>query len=128
MPGKYLLDTNAAIALLNGDSRIAALLVGADVFLPSIAVGELYYGACNSSRVSANVVKVETFIAANVVVGVDSDTSRAYGNVKAALRRKGRPIPDNDLWIAAIAIQYAVALATRDAHFGQVEGITVTAW
>src|SRR5688572_9005908 len=122
MPGKYLLDTNAAIALLNGDARIGRMLAGAEVFLSLVAVGELYYGAYHSARVMANATKVDAFVAANVVVGTDHHTSRTYGNVKATLRAKGRPIPDNDLWIAAIAVQHAVRLVTRDAHFQHVDG------
>ena len=128
MPGRYLLDTNAAIALLNGDARIAGMLAGADLFLSSIAVGELYYGAYKSSRVAANLAKVAAFVAANVIVGVDQGACEAYGRLKAVLRAKGRPIPDNDLWIAAAAIQLGAALVSRDTHFANVEGLVVHSW
>src|SRR4051812_42607867 len=115
MAGRYLLDTNAAIALLNGDTLLAAALSGASsIFLRSVAAGELYFGAFKSGRTAANVAAVEAFHAANVILGIDQQTGRVYGQVKAALRTVGRPIPDNDLWIAATAQQHGLTLVTRD--------------
>jgi tRNA(fMet)-specific endonuclease VapC len=53
---------------------------------------------------------------------------RVYGSVRIALRRKGRPIPDNDTWIAAVALQHGLVLASRDSHFEQVEGLRLDRW
>ncbi len=63
-----------------------------------------------------------------VVLGCDSDTARRYGEVKNALRLKGRPIPENDIWIAAVALQHGLTLITRDGHFNEIEELTVEAW
>ncbi len=64
----------------------------------------------------------------NVVLACDADTARQYGTIKHALRLKGRPIPDNDIWIAAIARQYHLMLVTRDTHFAEVDELLSQAW
>lgn len=130
MPGNVLLDTNAAIGLLNGDQALTALLrtVAGAVYLPATVVGELYFGAFNSSRAAANLTKLDAFLNANSVLNSDAETSRQYGRIKFELRGAGRPIPDNDLWIAACAMQYGLMLATRDAHFDHVVGLNKVAW
>jgi tRNA(fMet)-specific endonuclease VapC len=51
-----------------------------------------------------------------------------YGRIAQQLRRKGRPIPQNDIWIAATALQYDLTLVTRDEHFKQVEGLALETW
>lgn len=58
----------------------------------------------------------------------DTATGQAYGQIKSALRAKGRPIPENDIWIAAIAMQYNLVLATRDEHFREVDGLVIETW
>ena len=58
----------------------------------------------------------------------DVSTARHYGKIRELLRAKGRPIPENDIWIAAHAQQYDLTLVSRDAHFSAVEGIRIEAW
>ncbi|MDJ0843092.1 type II toxin-antitoxin system VapC family toxin [Crocosphaera sp.] len=129
MSGKYLLDTNIIIALFANDSKIKNRLIQAgEVFIPSIVIGELYYGANKSQRVQENLTKIEDFVANNVILSCDETTSRYYGEVKNSLRLKGRPLPENDLWISAITIQYNLLLVTRDAHFNEVEQINCVKW
>jgi len=122
MPGRYLLDTSAIIALFADDTGIKETLSAAEqVFVPSIALGELYYGAHKSSRPTENLARIEQLASQSVVLGCDAETARHYGHIKSSLRAKGRPIPENDIWIAAIASQNALPLMTRDAHFSEVE-------
>jgi tRNA(fMet)-specific endonuclease VapC len=103
--------------------------VAADsVFVPSVALGELYYGAQKSGRREENVARVDRFAAANEVLSPDVESARHYGEIRDTLRRQGRPIPDNDIWIAAIARQHSLTLITRDAHFGEIEGLTTEDW
>jgi tRNA(fMet)-specific endonuclease VapC len=129
MNGSYLLDTNIVVAHLNGDSAIKTRLDGApEVFLPSVALGELHFGATHSGRPEANAARIHDFAATCTVVGVDAETARRYGRLKGELRKKGRPIPENDLWIAACALQHGLTLATRDRHFDQVEGLQMEVW
>ncbi|MDJ0678259.1 MAG: type II toxin-antitoxin system VapC family toxin [Xenococcaceae cyanobacterium MO_167.B52] len=127
--GKYLLDTNIIIALFADEANIKTHLAKTEeVFIPSIAVGELYYGANKSQRVTENLAKIENFVLNNVILSCDAQTSRYYGEVKNSLRIKGRPLPENDIWIAAITIQYDLILVTRDAHFNEVKSLKVVNW
>src|SRR5690349_2836081 len=116
--GRYLLDTNVVIALFADDASVKArLAAAAEVFVAATVLGELYFGAKKSGRPAANVAKVDQFAAANSVLPCDAATARHYSDVKDGLRLKGRPIPENDIWIAAVALQHGLTLVSRDAHF-----------
>ena len=98
------------------------------VYVPSLVLGELYFGARTSAQKDRNLSRIDEFAAANVVLVPDVATAREYGILKAAPRVKGRPIPENDMWIADIARQHGLTLLTRDAHFQDVENLTVGSW
>lgn len=129
MSGRYLLDTNIIIALFADEVAVRNSLENADeVFISSIAVGELFYGAMKSARISENLERIHEFVANSTVLGCDVKTSRYYGEVKNQLRLKGRPLPENDIWIAAISLQHHLTLVTRDAHFQEIENLQTVAW
>jgi tRNA(fMet)-specific endonuclease VapC len=129
MSGRYLLDTNIIIALFASDASVMQSLAQADeVFIPSIALGELHYGARKSGRSQENLGRIEELVTNSTIVECDADTARQYGDVKNRLRLKGRPLPENDVWIAALALQYGLTLVTRDAHFQEVENLQTVAW
>ena len=127
--GRILLDTNILIALLAEEPAVVRGVEEAEaVHVPAIALGELYYGARKSGRAAANVDRVAKLAAASSVLACDAATAAIYGEIKAALRAKGTPIPENDLWIAALAKQHNVTLASRDEHFDVVPGLVRQAW
>jgi tRNA(fMet)-specific endonuclease VapC len=127
--GDVLLDTNVIIAVLAGEADVIRELAGCrDVRIPSIALGELYFGAWKSAKVEANMAVIERFASSVRIVGCDSETAREYGRIKNALRIAGRPIPENDLWIASQAIQHGLVLISRDEHFANVPGLQVEKW
>lgn len=129
MNNVYLLDTNAAIKLLNGDAVVSKIIAEADeIYVPIIVVGELYYGAEHSGRVAENVKKVDEFAARYEVLFCDFQTAQEYGRTMQQLRIKGRPIRQNDVWIAAIALQHSLTVLTRDAHFNDADGLVVQGW
>jgi tRNA(fMet)-specific endonuclease VapC len=129
MSGKRLLDTNIIVAFLAGDPQVQERLDAvSELLLPLVVLGELYYGAAHSGRPQQNAAEVERFSRSCVVLGIDVETAQLYGSIKAELRRKGRPIPENDLWIAACARQHGLVVVTRDRHFNQVEGLLTEAW
>jgi len=129
MSGRYLLDTNIIIALFADEVAVKNSLIQADeVFVPSIAVGELCYGAKKSGRSKENLERIEELIANSTVLGCNTQTARHYGDVKNKLRLKGRPLPENDIWIAALALQYNLTLLTRDGHFQEIENLLTVAW
>jgi tRNA(fMet)-specific endonuclease VapC len=129
MSGKRFLDTNIVIALLGGDVQVQQRLDAVPEILVSLVVlGELFYGAAHSARPQQNTAEVEGFARTCTVVQLDMETARIYGLIKAELRRKGRPIPENDLWIAASARQHDLVLVTRDPHFERVETLAIENW
>jgi tRNA(fMet)-specific endonuclease VapC len=129
MNGRFLLDTNVIIAFFAGEARVRRSLDEAEeVFLPSVAIGELYYGARKSGQPDANTARIDALVLTNVVLPCDSETARRYGEIKNVLRVKGRPLPENDIWITALARQYDLTLVTRDTHFEGIEGLNTTAW
>ena len=107
---------------------ITVLEAATEVFVPSIAIGELYFGAYKSTRSQEKWKAVEAFAAGRVVIVPDADTADVYGQIKYGLRIKGHPIPDNDIWIAAIALQHNLVLLTKDKHFDEVENMLVKEW
>lgn len=129
MNGKFLIDTNIVIALFASDSTVQQHLIKAvEVFTPAIVLGELYYGAYKSYRAKENISRINEFVSKNAVLLCDAATAQWYGQIKAGLRKKGRPIPENDIWIAAIALQYDLILVTRDDHFREIVGLHVEGW
>lgn len=128
MAGKLLVDTSVIIDVFAGDQVAQRALARADqVFIPSIALGELFYGAQRSGR-EAEFKRVNAFAGAASVLSCDDETARRYGALKNGLRAKGRPIPDNDIWIAALGVQHGLTIATRDSHFRELDGVPLLIW
>ena len=126
---RALLDTCAAVALLNGDAAIAHLLKGIETPVLCVPVlGELHYGALNSKHSAENISRIDAFANTCEMAQVNEATSREYAALKIELRKKGRPIPENDIWIAALASQYGLALITKDAHFEAIVGLDIFSW
>ena len=129
MSGKYLLDTNIIVALFKDDETVRAKLTSAsEVFTPVIAIGELTYGAMNSAKVENNLAQVREFAEAVTVLACDLGTAEQYGRIKSELKAKGRPLPENDIWIAALASQHSLTVVTRDQHFNEIEGLPLEKW
>jgi tRNA(fMet)-specific endonuclease VapC len=127
--GRVLLDTNILIALLAGEPGVLrGLQDAAAVHVPAIALGELYYGARKSARAAQNVERVAALAGRSAVLACDAATAATYGELKAALRAQGTPIPENDLWIAALARQHQLTLVSRDTHFSAIPDLDVVAW
>lgn len=128
MSGKYLLDTNIIIALFANEAAVLEKLqLAKEIFISNITIGELYYGAEKSQRVRENKNRINELVANSVILGTNVETALIYGEIKHSLRLKGRPLPENDIWIAAVALQYDLILVTRDAHFQKIK-IKTVAW
>ena len=126
---KYLLDTSVVIELINGNAAVLShIQPGTEIYLPYVTIGELYFGAYKSSRVRANLTQITSLTLDNTVLFSNMETARQYGIIRADLAQKGRPIPDNDVWIAAIAIEYSLVLVTRDTHFENVDKLSIERW
>jgi tRNA(fMet)-specific endonuclease VapC len=126
---KYLLDTNIVIGLFANEQSIIDKIKSAEIiFIPSIVIGELFYGSAQSTKKEENGKKIEEFAKASLVIPCTVETAYAYGKIKSQLKSSGTPIPENDIWIAALAMQYKVSLVSRDKHFGFVDGISLEKW
>jgi tRNA(fMet)-specific endonuclease VapC len=93
-----------------------------------VTVGELRFGASKSAHQAKNNSSIDEFLHFAEVEYIDHSTAVRYGELKAFLRRAGKPIPDNDLWIAATAIEHHLVLVTRDKHFELIPGLAVETW
>jgi tRNA(fMet)-specific endonuclease VapC len=128
MAGRVLLDTNVIIAFFSGEKAVSQQFMDAEVFVSSTVLGELFYGARKSVHAAANLARIEQFAASIQVLSCDAATAQIYGRTRDKLRSKGRPIPENDIWIAAVALQHGLPLATRDEHFNEVDGLRIENW
>ncbi|HVR44846.1 MAG TPA: type II toxin-antitoxin system VapC family toxin [Thermoanaerobaculia bacterium] len=124
-----ILDTNSVSALFAGDTAVAEILSTEDRHhLPVIVIGEYRYGLARSRHRGRLGRLVDLLIQESIVLPVDLDTTPHYAGVREHLRVRGRPIPENDVWIAALARQYDLPIVSRDDHFDQVDGLRRLSW
>jgi len=129
MNGNVLLDTTVVVAHLRGDAALTARLQQADaLYLPLTALGELCYGAYRSRNATKHLAQIREFLKGVVVLHPADGTADSYGQIKAALAQAGTPVPQNDIWIAALAKEYQLPLAARDEHFRLIQGLNLLAW
>lgn len=127
--GRFLLDTNIVIALNKNDLNVAQNIRSAEFVAISVTIaGELLYGARRSAQQSQNLQQLESLFQNIAVLNCDLETARQYAQIKEVLRRKGRPIPENDIWIAALASQYGLTVATRDSDFSAIPSLDIVRW
>lgn len=121
-----LVDTNVIIKLLNGDAEAVQIFDSLEhIHISVITAGELFYGAQKSTQFNENMKLFKDFLNEYPVIGIDEKTSEIYGEIKAGLVKAGRNIPENDLWIAATAVQHDSTVVSFDAHFKNINGLKV---
>jgi len=124
-----ILDTNAVSALFAGDPAIAEVLAGRDQHeIPVIVIGEYRYGLARSRDRGRLGRLLDLLIHHSIVLPVDVETTNHYATLREELRRLGRPIPENDVWVGALARQHELPVVTRDDHFDQVPGLQRVRW
>ena len=124
-----VLDTTIIVDHFRRDAVIAAQLKNCPaLYIPLTALGELLFGAYNSRFEAKALTQVEEFLRICAVLTPGEVAAHHYGHIKTELHRAGRPIPQNDIWIAAIAMEHQLPLATRDQHFSHVPGLKVLNW
>ena len=123
---RVLLDSNAYSRLMRGDEQAAAVARDAtEVLMSAVVIGELLYGFRHGSRFDRNAADLRSFLDNPYVsfVPVGPVTADRYSRIAAGLRAKGSPIPTNDVWIAAHAMETGADLVSADRHFEAVDGI-----
>lgn len=124
MNGDYALDTSTVIKIFAQDKEVLNKVEQCrKIYIPSTVIGELYYGAYNSTKVKKNVKRIEGLIETTPILDSNIVTAKHYGLIKEELKIKGTPIPENDIWIAAIANQFDLKLAVRDNHFKYIDSL-----
>lgn len=120
------LDTSVAVWILRDAQDVIAQLRGRrSLFLPLPVVAELRHGALNSPRTTESLELLERFTKRCKVLSPDLATAFLYADIRTAVQRIGKPIPENDVWIAAICMQHGLQLATADMHFRLVAGLNL---
>ena len=125
MNGK-LIDTNVIIRFFKGETELFSLFDDVEnLYISSISVGELMYGAELSKKSEFNRDNYFCFCEQMKVLYPDLEVARSYGKIKASLKVKGKPIPENDIWIAATCHAADLTLITADSDFNFVDEISV---
>lgn len=116
---RILLDTNAYSDWRRSGRWNEIISVASEVLVPAMVLGELRYGFKIARQAHENERKLADFLRQNMVrvIEVGDATSRAYAVLKHFLRKAGTPIPEDDIWIAAVAVEHMVPIVTGDAHF-----------
>ena len=127
---KVLLDTNVYVAWKRGHEGVARRIRAAEsVLLSAVVAGELLYGFRHGGRYAKNRAELDAFLASSwvTVLPVTLDTADRFARIAADLRKKARPIPQNDVWIAAHAMESGGELLSFDRHFEAVSGLAWSA-
>jgi predicted nucleic acid-binding protein len=124
-----ILDTNALSAVADNQSAAVRFFRdAASIELPAIVLGEYRFGIAQSRRRKEYEKWLEELVAATRVLSVDEQTSGHYAQVRSELKKAAKPIPSNDLWIAALARQHRLPLMSLDGHFDAVNGLKRIGW
>ena len=126
---KGLLDTNIIIDIFSGNSHVVEQAAGLEhIYINAIVLGELYIGINRVTNRAKHLKKLNGFLQLCTVLDIDAGTAEIFGTIVAELHRKGRPIPTNDVWIAASARQHDLLLITNDRHFKEVSSLSLKQW
>jgi predicted nucleic acid-binding protein len=124
-----ILDTNALSAFVDGDRAVGEVLRHqARACIPVIVLGEFRYGIARSKHRAAYERWLASELSYFEVLPVTEETTVSYAGLRVALRQNGTPIPANDTWIAALALQHVLPVLSRDAHFDAVPRVNRQSW
>ncbi|MGF7078680.1 type II toxin-antitoxin system VapC family toxin [Mucilaginibacter sp. UYCu711] len=123
------LDTSIVIELFSGNQIVADKINEQPAFyISSIVLGELYIGINRVANKTKHLQKLNSFLDLCIVLDIDKTTAQFFGEITATLYKKGKPIPTNDVWIAASVKQHDLILVSMDSHFVEVDAIRVARW
>jgi tRNA(fMet)-specific endonuclease VapC len=124
-----ILDTNAVSDLFEGNASLARRLERSQRHqLPAIVLGEFRYGLMRSSKRTLLERLLARLERESDILSPDAETAVHYARIRNQLRDDGRPMPENDVWIAALAAQFQLKILSKDKHFDNVRGVTRVGW
>ena len=119
-----ILDTNALSAWAEGRATVKAPLLSAErLVVPSVVLGEYYFGIRQSRYRNRYEEWLARYLPLTEIAAVTSATADAYAAIRLELKQSGSPIPANDVWVAALARQHALAVLSNDSHFDVVDDV-----
>lgn len=125
----YIFDTNIIIGLLNNEQKIVKMMTEIQGLETTVVtIGELLYGAALSKDRDRNEQTIKNFANMSTVYEIDLSVVEEYAFIKSQLKRNGTPIPENDIWIAAIAKANDKIIVTRDKHLLNIDFIETEMW
>jgi len=120
----YLIDTNIIVDLFRNIQKVKKKLLKLNSINISVIVyGELIYGIENSSQKEKHLNELNNFLKSCLIIPITKNTAKTYGKIKTALKKQGTPIPENDIWIAAQAIEQGAVLLSNDKHFDLIKDL-----
>jgi tRNA(fMet)-specific endonuclease VapC len=125
---QILLDTNAYTAIKMNDPVLVEIVRHADrVCFNPIILGELLGGFANGSKEQRNRHELSEFLNSSrvIVFPIEENTAKYYASIYSNLRKKGQPVPTNDLWIAATALEHGLMLCSYNKHFAHIESLLI---
>jgi tRNA(fMet)-specific endonuclease VapC len=124
-----IIDTNALSAAADDDPAVIAILARADqMAIPVIVLGEYRYGIAQSRNRAGYEKWLTDLLQDCIVLDINEPTTHCYAEITLELKRMGKPIPTNDIWIAALCRQHSLPLISRDRHFDIVAGTKRIGW
>jgi tRNA(fMet)-specific endonuclease VapC len=124
-----ILDTNALSAAADHEPSALKIVARAEhLAVPVIVLGEYRLGIAQSRHRASYESWLREWISSVTLLDVDDETARSYAILGLELKKKGKPIPTNDLWIAALCRQHSLPLLSRDRHFDLVPGLRRIDW
>lgn len=124
----FILDTCFIIDVFENKINAIDFQKEKSIYISSVCIGELYYGAYLSKLTSKNIIKINDFISSFPSFNIDEHTGVFYGKIKSELKKNGTPIPENDIWIAAVTIQNDCTLVTNDKHFNLIPNLSILSY
>ncbi|MDO8632287.1 MAG: type II toxin-antitoxin system VapC family toxin [Phycisphaerales bacterium] len=120
---KFAVDTSFVIGVLKG--TVESTRPFSEVAFPFVVIGELRFGAMGGRDPQRKIAEIDEMVQRSTTLAGDGETARVYANVRHRLKAAGTPLPENDIWIAAICLQHGLPLLTLDRHFDRIDGLTV---
>ena len=121
-----IVDSSILIEVMKGNKDVSAKLNAIpQALMNPIILSELYFGACLSGNPNKNVNQIINAVQRFKLLNIDANTVQTFVSIKLDLSAKGTPIPENDIWIAASAVQHQLAVYTKDAHFKNIKNLNL---
>ena len=120
---RFAVDTSFVIGVLKGTVESARPL--SEVAFPFAVIGELRFGAMGGRDPQRKLAEIDEMVRRGMTLAGDGETARVYADLRLRLKSAGTPLPENDIWIAAICLQHGLTLLTLDRHFDRIDGLVL---